>query len=142
MSAKAIATQFYCPTPTELEELYERGYNFWNEGAYEHATECFAEVAMSNPLDRRYLFAFACAMEQQGETAHAVKLFMNALSLKPDDPFAYFHIACCFKTLGHLNEAREALNATVVLCEYQDNDEFNYEHLHQRAIALINELSH
>ncbi|HGX5891679.1 TPA: hypothetical protein ACNE4K_004961, partial [Escherichia coli] len=36
----------------ELEILYERGYNAWNEDKYEEATDIFAFLTLHKPLER------------------------------------------------------------------------------------------
>lgn len=141
MESRDGMQQCYFLSASELEEIYQRGYQLWNEGAFEQATTCFAEIAISNPQDRRFIFAFACAQLQQGEPLHALKLFMHCLRLQADEPWAYFHIACCLNALGSTLEARDALDATIILCQATDSDEVNYAHLYQQAKKLLAELS-
>jgi len=142
MKNPTIVNECHPPPDNELEEIYERGYNLWNDGFFEQATECFAEAAIHHPLERRFLFAFACALKQQGETEQALKLFMHCIFLQADEPWAYFHIAGCLNTLGNITEACDALESTLTLCRSLNNDAASHHWLHQQAKSLLADLSY
>jgi len=129
-------------TPAELETLYERGYHAWNRGECDEATELFAFLALQQPLDRRFPFAFACALKEQGEYRHALALFSQTLAMQANDPFAPFHIAECLQALGETDAARDALDAVIALCFGQAEQDPRYDALRQRAEIQLASLNH
>ncbi|MGH1391319.1 MAG: SycD/LcrH family type III secretion system chaperone [Aeromonas jandaei] len=128
--------------PAELEALYERAYHAWNRGECDEATELFAFLALQQPLDRRFPFAFACALKEQGEYRHALTLFSQTLAMQANDPFAPFHIAECLQALGETDAARDALDAVIALCFGQAEQDPRYDALRQRAEIQLASLNH
>lgn len=128
--------------PDELERLYERAYHAWNRGECDEATELFAFLALQQPLDRRFPFAFACALKEQGEYRHALTLFSQTLAMQANDPFAPFHIAECLQALGETDAARDALDAVIALCFGQAEQDPRYDALRQRAEIQLASLNH
>ena len=129
-------------TPAELEAVYERGYHAWNAGDLDSATTSFAFLALQQPLDRRFLFAFACALQQQGEFRHALTFFGYTVAMQANDPFAPFRVAECLLALGEVDAARDALDAVAALCYGQADADPRYDALRQRAEALLADLNH
>jgi len=128
-------------SPQQLEDLYAQGYQAWEEGNLEMATDFFALVAQLDPAARRNIFAFACALKQQGEYAHALKLFSYAVQMQPSDPFAPFHIANCLQAVGEVEGAREIFNVTIALCFERANSDARYEDLRKQAEDQLTELN-
>ncbi|ELJ7458864.1 SycD/LcrH family type III secretion system chaperone, partial [Escherichia coli] len=121
----------------ELEILYERGYNAWNEGKYEEATDIFAFLTLHKPLEREFMFAFACAIKEQGEYRHALTLFTYTLAMRSDDPFSIFHIAECLLNMQEYEAARDALDSVISLCYEKNIQDTRYSHLRERAEMLL-----
>ncbi|KOC90725.1 hypothetical protein NG42_08365 [Winslowiella iniecta] len=128
-------------SPQQLDELYARGYQAWEEGNLDTATHFFAFVAQFDPAARRNIFAYACALKQQGEYVHALRLFSHAVQMQPSDPFAPFHLANCLEAIGEVEGAREVLNATISLCFDAANSDVRYEDLRRQAEDRLTELN-
>lgn len=128
---------FNQPSWDELKRLYERGYDAWNENKYEEATEIFAFLTLHKPLERNFMFAFACAIKEQGEYKHALTLFTHTLAMQPDDPFSIFHIAECLLNLQENEAARDALDSVISLCYEKNIQNIRYSYLRERADMLL-----
>lgn len=123
-----------------LEAIYTRGYQAWQNGELDAATADFAFLASHQPLDRRFHFAFACAMQQQGLLREALAAFGVAVAMQANEPRAIYHIAECLHALGDTAGARDALDA-VILLSYAD-DECDYTALRQQARAFLDQIAH
>ncbi|WP_199153208.1 SycD/LcrH family type III secretion system chaperone [Chromobacterium sp. ASV23] len=126
----------------ELEAIYERGYRAWSAGDLDSATADFAFLALQQPLDRRFLFAFACALKRHGEFRHALTFFGYSVAMQANDPFATFHIAECLLAMDELNAARDALDTTIALCYGQADADPRFTPLRQRAENMLDDLNH
>lgn len=124
-----------------LEAIYARGYDAWNAGDLDAATSDFGFLVLQQPRDRRFHFAFACALQQQGELHHALAFFSYAASMQADDPFAVFHIGECLLRLDEIEGARDALDAAIALC-YGQADKPGHHALRLRAEDLLAKLNH
>ncbi|MFM5540423.1 CesD/SycD/LcrH family type III secretion system chaperone [Aeromonas veronii] len=142
LDGKCPPTTFSQVSTEELERLYARGYQALNNGKNEEATEIFAFLAMQQPLDRRFTFAFACTLKEQGEFRHALTLFTQTMAMQANEPFAIFHIAECLLGLEEREAARDALDAVITLCYAQADLDPNYDLLRSRAEDLLVSLNH
>lgn len=142
LEGRATLADLVGTTQAELNAIYTRGYQAWNAGDLESATADFAYLALQQPLERRFLFAFACALKQQGEYHHALTLFTHTLAMQANDPFASFHIAECLLALNETDAARDALDATQALCYGQADQDPRYDSLRQKAERLLTKLNH
>ncbi|WP_440030296.1 hypothetical protein [Chromobacterium amazonense] len=124
-------------SPVELETIYERAYQAWDRNDLENATVDFAYLAQQQPLDQRFIFAFACALQVHGEFHHALVLFSYAMELKMDDPFVYYHIAECLAQFHEVNLARTALELAIEQCQGKYSNDLCYSNLRQRAEANL-----
>lgn len=124
-----------------LEEIYERAYNDWNAGDTERATAGFAFLLLQQPLDRRFHFAFGCALKHQGEFRKALTYFGYATVMQANDPYSCFHIAECLQALNEIDAARDALDACIALCYGQIDNNQHYDSLRQRAENLLTKLN-
>lgn len=124
-----------------LEQIYARGYQAWQDHDLEAATADFAFLATHQPLDRRFHFAFACAMQAQGLLQEALNSFGVALAMQANEPRAIYHIAECLHALGDAAGAQDALRAVILLSYAADAPE-DYSRLRQDARALLDSISH
>lgn len=121
----------------EQEDIYTRGYHAWNEGDMRTATCCFALLAQINHLEHRFIFAFACTLEDQQQYQHALILFSQAMRIEMRYPFTPWHMAFCLEKMGEIDAARTALNIAIELCYDQNDDNPLYSELRQKAEVML-----
>lgn len=124
----------------KLEDLYHRGYCCLNENNLDEATATFAFLALQQPMDRRFLFAFACTLKLQKEYRQALSLFSHTFVMQANDPFAPFHMAECLQALNEPDAAKDALNTVISLCYGQSDNDPRYDPLRQQAQTLLDNI--
>lgn len=117
----------------EMKDLYTRGYQAWEAGDINTACDHFACLALLQPQNPQFLFAFACGLQQQKAYAQAMALFAYTLSQQATNPFAAFHGGECALALAENALAYEAFTLTRELCFTQSSDNPHYEALRQQA---------
>jgi len=122
---------------TEVEEIYALGYDAWQQGKLDEAAEMFSFAALLQPLDPRFTFAFGCAIQQRGDHLQALALFMQAVQIKPTNPFISFHMAECLLALQERDAAADALQTVIKLCYAQVNDDPRYQPLREQAEVML-----
>lgn len=120
----------------ELEEIYSCGYEAWHTGNIDSAMEIFACLVMQNPEDRRFHFAFACVLQQQGEYRQALIFFNYATAMQANDPWPFFYRAECLLALGETEAARDELDAVIMLCIGQ-SEQREYAKLRKKGEDLL-----
>jgi predicted O-linked N-acetylglucosamine transferase (SPINDLY family) len=79
------------------------------------ALACLGELPADITPDHPYLMSLAMALQLSSRHAEAVPVFLQALTLKIDDPFLHFHLGTSFKQLGMKAEAAECVRTAVAL---------------------------
>ncbi|WP_374608487.1 SycD/LcrH family type III secretion system chaperone [Diaphorobacter nitroreducens] len=119
----------------QYEALYTVGHDLYTQARYEEASKLFGFLVMHNHLERRFIMAYAAALQMARDYANAISLYTFASVLDLGDPLPGFHTAECLIGLGMRNEAREGL--AIVLRECGDG----HADLRARAQALLDLLS-
>jgi protein O-GlcNAc transferase len=84
-------------------------------GRPDEALQCLHMLPAGVAPDHPYLMSMAMAHQLAARHAEAVPLFLQALSLKIDDPYLHFHLGTSFKQLGMKAEAAECVRTAVAL---------------------------
>lgn len=119
-----------------LETIYADGYEAWQRGDIAHATSAFRMLAMQQPLDRRFPFAYACALQRQGQWREALNFFRAAVAMEATEPYAVLHSAECLIELRETEAARHALMLVIALCRGQ-SDNLSYDPARVSAQDLL-----
>lgn len=101
-----------------IEEIYEKGYFFYQSGKYQDALTLFNFVTyLSGGSDPRFIFAIAATHHQLKNYVEAAGYYMLYEAIHPKDPIPYYHLYDCFKKIGNPELARNALKAAGKLAE-------------------------
>lgn len=102
-------------TQQEMDALYSVGYAHYRNARYQAAHDVFAFLVQHDHLDRRYLHAFAGALQALGKYTEAIKFYGLALGYDIDDASVVVPMAECFARSGDRATALECLDALLEL---------------------------
>lgn len=116
----------------DYEAVYALGHSFYAQARYSDALKAFGFLVMNNPLERRFVNAYASSLQMQQRHEDAIAFYGLAAMMDIANPGPIFHTAECLIALGRMPEAVDALGIVVSLCEKPDQDG-----LKTRAQALL-----
>lgn len=122
--------------PEQLEQLFVRGMHAYQDGQYHAALPDFATVALYRPLNPRHYMALASSLQQLTLYRDALTFYAYALMLRPDDPGPMFRMGECLLMLDDLNNARELLQGSLILCESDSRNATLAAHIKQLLASL------
>lgn len=102
-------------TREELEAVYSRAYDFLREGDYNQALDDLAFLVKHDPWDGRYQYSFALCLHHLRQYEAAGNHYAQAMLMNATDAVCALRMGECLGALGHLREAREALETAVKL---------------------------
>jgi predicted O-linked N-acetylglucosamine transferase (SPINDLY family) len=85
------------------------------QGRLDDALQCLHQLPAGVAPDHPYLASMAMALQLAERHAEAVPMLLQALALKVDDPYLYFHLGTSFKQLGMKAQAAECVRTAVTL---------------------------
>lgn len=124
-------------TQDELEAVYRLACADLREGRPEAAVDRLAQLAQLAPLERRYLIAYATALQILQQYASAAKFYGCALILQATDALCALRIGECLAAQSEWAEAREAFEAAVKLSWL----DARHERVREAALARIDQLA-
>lgn len=101
----------------EYEAVYTLGHNLYRQARYEDALKVFSFLVMNNPMEIRFVNAFAACRQMLKHFDEAIAFYSLASVMDMKDPRPTFHTAECLIALGRLKEAAEALNFVIAQSE-------------------------
>jgi len=101
----------------DYEAVYALGHSFYVQARYFDALKAFGFLVMNNPLERKYVNAYASCQQMRKEFDDALAFYSLASVMDIADPRPTFHSAECLISLGRIEEAIEALGIVVSQCE-------------------------
>ena len=119
----------------DYETAYAIGHKLYMRHRFDDAVKIFGFLAMHNHLERRFVMAFASALQMAKDHASAIRIYTLAAIMDPDNPWPCFHTCECLIALGMKAEALEGLAIVVQQCEDRLPD------LRARALAVLDLLS-
>jgi type III secretion system low calcium response chaperone LcrH/SycD len=106
----------------DYEAIYAVGHGLYTQGKNAEASKVFGFLMMHNPYDRRFPIAMGAAQQMLGKFADAIGFYALGIVLDMSDPVPLFHTAECLAAIGERDDARDAFNNVITLCnkpEYQ-----------------------
>lgn len=94
-----------------INELYTRGYFFYESGKYTEATDFFkvlTQMKAENPL---YWNGLGACLQMQKKYHEALLAYSTAAILDSTNPITFFHAANCCFSLNHIAEGIKAIEA-------------------------------
>lgn len=119
----------------DYELLYALGHDMYTQGKYEDAVNLFGFLVMRNHQERRFIMAYAAALQMTRDYVNAISLYTLASVLDLRDPQPGFYTCECLIGLGLKNEACQGLAIVVRQCGNA------HAGLRDRAQALLDLLS-
>jgi tetratricopeptide (TPR) repeat protein len=95
--------------PTNANAAYELAVIHLRNGRYENARQGFEQALKHYPSFQEAEVGLGRALVGVGKAGEAVVHFQKAISLKPDDEVAYYHLARAYRELGKHVEQQKAL---------------------------------
>lgn len=93
----------------------ERAQQFFRQGEFQAALECFSEVLTQRPDDAWGLAHRAEARFRLGEHEAALADFERALAIDPNYAWAWAHLGVVLRAAGRFEAAREAFDKALAL---------------------------
>ncbi len=119
----------------DYELLYALGHDMYTRGKYDDAVNLFGFLVMRNHQERRFIMAYAAALQMTRDYVNAISLYTLASVLDLRDPLPGFYTCECLIGLGLKNEASQGLAIVVRQCGSA------HAGLRERAQALLGLLS-
>ena len=114
------------------ESLFTIGQDLFNAGRYAQARDVFGHVLLHWHDDRRFMLAYAAALQMCEDYLGAIRLYTFAALCDLTDPTPNLRNCECLLGLGLRKEARATLDLVVRQCRDGVHDK-----LRARARALI-----
>ncbi|MGB0895603.1 MAG: CesD/SycD/LcrH family type III secretion system chaperone [Parashewanella sp.] len=121
----------------ELEDIYVKGLEKYNNGKPEEAVADFTYLVMHQPWDRRFHMALGSTLHWLGQFKHAMNFYSYALVMDACDPGATFRIAQCFLSLDDEVSAIDALQTAIE----QSYIKPEYHQIGQLSRQLLDEIN-
>ena len=101
----------------DYEAVYALGHGFYAQARYFDALKAFGFLVMNNPLERRYVNAYASCQQMRKQYDDALAFYALATVMDIADPRPVFHSAECLIALGRIDEALDALGIVIAQSE-------------------------
>lgn len=103
--------------PAQLEAAYEQAWHALNEERMDEALDAFVDLALAAPGDRRFQWGTALCFQYFGRIEEAARHYGLCYVLDPSDAACAYRIGECLEAKGMTEDAREAWNTALLLCE-------------------------
>ncbi|MBA3237643.1 MAG: tetratricopeptide repeat protein [Parachlamydiaceae bacterium] len=92
-----------------INELYARGYFFYESGKYLEATDFFKVLTQMSAQNPVYWIGLGACLQMQKKYNEALLAYTTALIHDTTDPTTFFHAANCCFALNHVAEGLVAV---------------------------------
>lgn len=115
--------EVYEMTDSEMDALFQSGYQALLVGDFESAKAMFVKLHQLDQLDARYPFALGSTWQLQGNVSVAAKMYLVALGLNATWAEAYVRLGECLVMAQELDEAAEMFQFALTLIADGHGDE-------------------
>lgn len=98
---------------TDYEAVYALGHTMYTGARYLDAVKAFGFLVMHDPYERRFVSAYASALQMLKRYQDAIAYHSMASVMDLSDPLPTFHTAECLVALGMRAEAQQALGFVI-----------------------------
>ena len=117
----------------DADGLYAFGHQLYGQGRYADAALVFVYLVMYAAPEHRHYMGLAACQQAERKFEAALELYQACFLLAPEDPNAYLHTGECLLRLGRKEEALEALDRVITLCD----GSARFDSLRNRASGII-----
>lgn len=103
------------------QDLYAVAYDAYAKGRYERAGQLFAQLALYDHRDPRYMKGLAAATQMLGKYGQALQIYAFIVLMDMKDPVPLMRAGDCFKAMGRHAEAAEAFDLARSLCKGEEH---------------------
>ena len=103
-------------SPQDYDVMYAVAHGHYAQGRYEDALKLFGHLAMMDPLERRFLNAYAACLQMVKRHEDALKFYGMVSAMDMTDPAPTFHLCECMIALGRTEDARAGLEVVIAQC--------------------------
>ena len=103
--------------PAMLEARYAQAWQALAEERMDEALNSFVDLAIASPGDRRFQWGVALCFHHFGRIEDAARHYGLCYVLDPSDAACAFRIGECLESAGLIQDAREAFNTALLLCD-------------------------
>lgn len=132
----ATLGSIYDYSEQDYEVLYALGHSLYSQGRYQDAMKVFGFLVVHDHLEKRFMNAFASALQMCKQYEEAIKYYTMASVMDMSDPAPTFHTCECMIPLGMVVEAQQGLAMVLKQCKPGQHDA-----LKDRAQALLSLLA-
>ena len=94
----------------EKEEIYKTAYLAYEEGQYSQAADLFAYLIALSPSQYDFWKGFAASEQMNQHYESALRGWVFAALLSPEDPLPHVHAAQCLISLNQKEDAAKAIH--------------------------------
>lgn len=102
------------------EELYRRGYAYYENANYKNARHLFTFLTTIEPFIRKHWLGFGATLQMLKDYSEALKAYGYAALLDESDPMPHVYAAECFYELKDLTQAVTALESAIALAKQEN----------------------
>lgn len=106
--------------PSEVEEVYRVGHEFYEEREFDKALGAFATLIQLNPYEAKYWIAIGASLQGKAEYEGAKAAYEVALAIEEENCSALFYSAQCAYLLEQREEARTLLEKLLLSSAKQE----------------------
>jgi type III secretion system low calcium response chaperone LcrH/SycD len=98
------------------ETLYAMAHDTYARGNYERARQLFAQLALYDHGDPRYMKGLAATTQMLGNYEQALRMYAVVAAMDATDPGPVMHAGDCLKAMGRRAEAAESFDVALSMC--------------------------
>jgi type III secretion system low calcium response chaperone LcrH/SycD len=119
-----------------IESIYAQAYRLYNSGKFAESAHLFRLLLVLEPTESKHYIGFAACLHMLKEYELAIKSYITAGIVDPQNPIPYFHASDCFIQMRDQGSALLMLEMAVKRAEGKDE----YQVLKDRALLTIDSL--
>lgn len=104
------------------ETLYAFAYDSYSKGQYEKARQLFAQLALFDHKDPRYMKGLAAASQMLGDYEQALQVYALVVAMDMADPTSVMHAGDCYQAIGKHAEAAESFDLARSMCSTAEHE--------------------
>lgn len=118
---------------SRMESIYGQAYRLYNTGKYMDAITLFQHLIVLDSTEVKYYMGLAACCHMLKDYLSAVKVYMYAAAVDPENPIPFFHASDCY--LQMRDKASALLMLEMAVKHSKDKPE--YQILKDRALMSI-----
>lgn len=98
------------------EALYAAAHETYSRGQYARARQLFAQLALYDHNDPRYVKGLAATTQMLGDYEQALQMYAVVAAMDATDPGPVMYAGDCLEAMGRHGEAAESFDIALSMC--------------------------